>query len=415
MRTIGRSKDLTNRPTNHRIRLGEQFVKCEGARVKTIGAPGPGTRRWLSVAVVVLVLSLFVAVVPTVVRTIHTLQYRVDQLVIDYLVYRRLATAALDEPGRIRAARAFRRFHRDAAAVLDSPLFIALAARNPDLSALAERTSVAIAETDPRGRPEFRDGEGALIALRRHLNDQIRQLYRALSAVIWASLVLLLGLGLVLVELFRRNRSLLQSRDMLIAETHHRVKNNLTLVASLLSLKEQAAGDDLDLQDVRNQIDAVRHTHETLMRSDSGLAVPMRDYLRDLLHSVAGTAGTGNITVEIDAADVTLPAKHATTVGIVVNEIATNAVKHAFGPEGSHLLALTLHCQNDDAEPALRLTVRNSGRPFPERVETRGSGSLGLQLVEALVQQLNGRLSVRREPQTWFEIVFPAPDQVGCG
>jgi two-component sensor histidine kinase len=194
----------------------------------------------------------------------------------------------------------------------------------------------------------------------------------------------------------------------LMKETHHRVKNTLALVASLVSIKESSLEGEVDLSDLQRRIAAVERVHEMLSRSDTGLAVPMKPYLEELLSSATSSVSIPGIESRVSIEAVTLPAKKAVALGIIVNEAVTNAAKHGLRGAGPHVLEVTLQ-QHRDGRKAV-LTVSNSGRPLPQDFAVENAASLGMQLISGLVEQLSGNLEMRSEPQTALVIEFPLSD-----
>jgi two-component sensor histidine kinase len=248
--------------------------------------------------------------------------------------------------------------------------------------------------------------------LDRFMHEHSQQQYRSLQTGIWAALVLLVGMAGILARLYFQNRQLatslntaLEAKSQLIRETHHRVKNNLALVASLVSIKESSLGGEVDLSDLKRRIGAVEHVHGLLSRTDAGLRIPMKDYLETLMASVMSSVSLPDVEYRVSSDPIDLPAKKATAVGIIVNETVTNAVKHAFGDKGPKTVEVSLS-RAADARRAV-LTVANSGRPLPEDFDVEDRTSLGMQLVSGLVDQLSGTLEIRTRPETAFVVTFP--------
>jgi PAS domain S-box-containing protein len=197
----------------------------------------------------------------------------------------------------------------------------------------------------------------------------------------------------------------LQERDRLMSELNHRVKNNLSLVASLISLKQDALGDTVDLSDIARQVDAIRSIHEELQMSPHVDRIEFAPYVRDLVtRTMPPEAGAG-VDIDLDVGEHTLPSKTATTLGLIINELATNAVKHGFTPGAENRFSLSFHLDDDAREYVL--TVSNSGAAFPDEVDLREPSTLGLQLVQALTGQLHGTIHLERSPHPVFTIRCP--------
>lgn len=209
------------------------------------------------------------------------------------------------------------------------------------------------------------------------------------------------------LELSKANRRLVvmvRQRDLLLREVNHRVKNNLLMVHSLLSLRESAA--NLDLTDVKNQVISIGLVHELLHGGEDITRVDAREYVSRIMDSVFGQGAT----VEMNVDPVELPASLAVPVGLLVNEIATNASRHAFVDGFEHVFSLELTADHG-AGGFYVLTASNTGRRFPSGIEPATASTLGLRLITALVGQLGGTLDLHREPITRFIIRFPIRDE----
>ena len=204
-----------------------------------------------------------------------------------------------------------------------------------------------------------------------------------------------------------RLQKALDEKNQLMRELNHRVKNNLHMVSSLISLKEAAVGDQVDLSDIETQVNTIAIIHEKLQKSENAGMIDFEPYVRDLLSSVFGSHAAAPVDLDLRIDQVHLPARAATTLGLIINELATNAAKYGFSPQGPRRFTVELETENRD--DAYTLTVSNTGRRFPDDVDLDRAESLGLQLVHALTAQLDGSVEVKRDPETTFIIRFPAP------
>ncbi len=272
----------------------------------------------------------------------------------------------------------------------------------------------------PGGVKWSTDGDGiafdaagrALMQLDARVGSLIRAQAAALRTGVWAVLALLVGVMVILMWLNSQNHRLLASlnnaleeKNLQIQETHHRVKNNLALVASLINIKEASAGADVDLTDLRSRILAIRTVHDNLARGDSGGEVEMSSYVGNLVEAVVNSLPATRIEADVQVPTLRLPAKQAVAVGIVINEVATNAAKHAFAQEETN--RLSVHMEPSEDGKRIRLSISNSGPPMPVHVDVDNPASLGLELVRTLVRQLRGTIQILREPQTTFVMTMP--------
>lgn len=195
----------------------------------------------------------------------------------------------------------------------------------------------------------------------------------------------------------------LNEKDAIMKELNHRVKNNLALVSSLISLKERDGAAYLD--DLRSQIDAIGFIHEKLYETDNATMIPIRSYLERMLPSVFSLGNHSDVEIRLDVPEMNIPTKTAVSIGLIVNELATNAIKHGFAPPEPPRFTVALSCPA--VEDTCVMSVGNSGRPFPESVEIGHTDTLGLRLVADLVSQLDGSIELHRTPSPTFRIHFP--------
>jgi two-component sensor histidine kinase len=160
----------------------------------------------------------------------------------------------------------------------------------------------------------------------------------------------------------------------------------------------------------QNRVRSMALIHEKLYRSDNAAGVSFSDYVRDLTKSLLRSYGvsTGAVTVTVDTNDITLGMDTAVPCGLIINELVSNSLKHAFpdGPGGEITIAMTRE-RRDGGAPRFRLTVADSGPGFPEEIDFRRTESLGLRLVCTLTNDLDGSIDLVPAAGTKFEITFP--------
>lgn len=197
-----------------------------------------------------------------------------------------------------------------------------------------------------------------------------------------------------------RLRASVAEKELLLREIHHRVKNNLSIVESIISLQADDARDTR-FEEIFNQLSKRIHSitliHEKLYRGRNLDRIEAQTYLRDLVHFIVDSIGTAVESPVIDVDELSLTSKAALSVGLILTELCTNAVKYGKGGVAIRLVRLA-----DDLE----LSVQNDGSLPPEGLRS-GSG-LGLRLVEALSGQLDGTWRAESGPPVRFVIVFPA-------
>lgn len=202
-------------------------------------------------------------------------------------------------------------------------------------------------------------------------------------------------------------RASLREKEILLREVHHRVKNNLQIISSLLHFQAKRVKHPDDLaafEDTRQRLRSMSLVHERLYRSSDLSAVGMPDYLSGLAVAVQQSqAGRGHVTVTVACDPLRLPVDIAMPLGLLANELLTNVLKHAFPDDrpGRAELRFT-------AEAArLTMTVRDNGCGLPSPQLPDSAASFGWQLVRALSDQLGGTLSVAVDQGTQVTLHVP--------
>jgi len=176
-------------------------------------------------------------------------------------------------------------------------------------------------------------------------------------------------------------KSALEEKQNLIKEMNHRVKNNLAMVASLISLKEASVEHSIDLSDVVNQIHAIKLVHEQLYSTEDATHTDLSTYLREILNSIFSSFPETGVQLETDLQSILVPS----TI-----EIATNAVKYGFGATAAADSFKTSLHEAPSGSGSFVYTLTNSGPPFPAELDPASAETLGLQLITLLVDQLKG-------------------------
>lgn len=198
--------------------------------------------------------------------------------------------------------------------------------------------------------------------------------------------------------------------ESLIRELHHRVKNNLQVVSSLMSLQSNRLDDDKAkqaLEEGRTRVDAMAMIHQKLYLDNELAAVDMSDYLKNLSLSLANSFGFDNTNVRttIELPGKSMDIDRAIPIGLIVNELLTNAFKHAFKDIAHPLISISL---KQTEEKTIELKVADNGKGLQPAADLKKSGSFGMKLVHTLVDQLNGELSLKQNPGTVFTIAIRA-------
>jgi PAS domain S-box-containing protein len=198
----------------------------------------------------------------------------------------------------------------------------------------------------------------------------------------------------------------LREREVLLSEVHHRVKNNLQLVSSLLALQARGAGADAQhaLIEGQRRIDSIALVHEQLYGSRNLSAVNLARYAEALVPELCHASGAAErIELLLRLEDVELHPERAVPCGLVLSELVTNALKHAFPGERRGQLTVQLERL---PRARLKLTVKDDGVGLGRDFPIRGGTSLGLDLVAIFAKQLDAEVLVQREVGTSFVLTF---------
>ncbi|WP_276482999.1 histidine kinase dimerization/phosphoacceptor domain -containing protein [Paraflavitalea pollutisoli] len=203
-------------------------------------------------------------------------------------------------------------------------------------------------------------------------------------------------------------QKLLEEKEWLIKEIHHRVKNNLQIVMSLLntqsSFLESAKAKDAILQS-QHRMYALSLIHQRLYQTDNLAVIAMRSYIGELVGYLReGLQKPGKIHFVLEVDDMTLDTAQAVPIGLILNETITNALKYAFPGTRAGLITVRL---NKAGEDLLRLEVTDNGVGLATGIDLLDSNSMGMNLIQILTRQLEGELRFSRHGGLSVEVVFP--------
>jgi PAS domain S-box-containing protein len=207
----------------------------------------------------------------------------------------------------------------------------------------------------------------------------------------------------------KRTQSMLEKslaeKELLLKEIHHRVKNNLMIISSLLSLQSRQVKDreTMDLfRESENRTRSMALIHERLYRSEDLKNIDLAEYLGRLASEIFRSySADSRIRLNLEIDELKVDVETAVPLGLIVNELLTNAVKHAF-PDGEGTVTVSLSKRNG----TVTLEVSDDGAGFPEDIDWESSPSLGLQLVRSLTEQIDGKVEMISDGGTTFRIIF---------
>jgi PAS domain S-box-containing protein len=201
----------------------------------------------------------------------------------------------------------------------------------------------------------------------------------------------------------------LKEKEILLKEVHHRVKNNMAVISSLLGLQAEYIDDKkyLDMFNESNsRIRSMALVHEKLYKSEDFSHIDVRDYIETLAQSIKSTfAGDADISSMIEVEDVQLDIDVLIPCGLIINEILTNAYKYAFNNHESPEINISIFKADKEN---VQISISDNGKGFPEGFDLSKSRGLGLKLVNILVKQINGKFDVKSTQGVAFTITFPA-------
>ncbi|MCC6398659.1 MAG: PAS domain S-box protein [Bacteroidetes bacterium] len=198
----------------------------------------------------------------------------------------------------------------------------------------------------------------------------------------------------------------LHEKEILLKEIHHRVKNNLQIISSLLNLQAESLKDPADralFMESDGRVRSMALIHERLYKSDDFAGVDFKEYIESLMVSLMHTLGRGGVSYQVDVEGVRLSIDEAIPCGLLINELVTNALKHAFPNGRTGQITVSLRHERPGM---LVLEVRDNGVGIPEDVRPEETKSLGLHLVSLLTAQLQGELEIVRGEGTLFRVRF---------
>lgn len=237
----------------------------------------------------------------------------------------------------------------------------------------------------------------------------------------------------VFVDLFRKTRTLatmnrameteieerlkqlkasLKEKDILLKEVHHRVKNNLQVISSLIDLQADRLPDAevrTLFRDTRDRVRSMALVHEKLYQSEDLAHTELAAYVRNVMKELFLAHGpvSSKITLRMELEPVFLPVDMAIPCGLILNELATNSLKHAFAGRESGAIDIEL---KSAGTKSVRLLFRDDGKGLPDGLDWHAADSLGLRLIRMLSQQLHAELTMRNGAGTTFELSFDVQD-----
>lgn len=210
-------------------------------------------------------------------------------------------------------------------------------------------------------------------------------------------------------EAEQKMRASLKEKEILLKEIHHRVKNNLQVVSSMLWIQSKYITDEkarLFFQESRQRVESMSLIHETLYRSRELTGIDFRKYVDSLVANVIALNNQLNdVEIILDIGGVFLDINHSIPCGLILNELITNSIRHAFTDGSNGKIVISMHRHEGDG---IYMSVTDNGVGLPDTMNFRTTKTIGLQIVMALVKQIDGVIDIDRRGGTSFRIAFPA-------
>ncbi len=192
-----------------------------------------------------------------------------------------------------------------------------------------------------------------------------------------------------------------EEKETLLSEIHHRIKNNLAIISSVLQLQEMNTSNAEAikcLKDSRMRIKSAALLHEMLYQKDSPDKVSVKKYLNEMFNDINNSIGNKEHKLNITGEDASLLIHNAIPAGLLFNEIFTNSIKHGFKniPQGE----IDITIKNKETHTEFEIT--ENGGPFPDEITVEDSHSTGLMLIKNFTEQLKGNIQLRKTPKTKY-------------
>ena len=202
----------------------------------------------------------------------------------------------------------------------------------------------------------------------------------------------------------------LREKEILLHEVHHRVKNNMQVITSLLKIQSGYVQDDdvrKMFEECQNRILAMSLVHEKLYKSQDIASVDFKEYIKTLLHDVFWSYGygfgTGRIKLKMNIDDISFGVSDATSCGLIINELVSNSLKHAFPDGRSGEVSVSLHSNGKDK---FELVVGDNGVGMQQHRDFRSVETLGMHLIILMAEdQLKGTIELDTTDGTKFKVV----------
>lgn len=204
-----------------------------------------------------------------------------------------------------------------------------------------------------------------------------------------------------------RLNQLLQEKEWLMKEIHHRVKNNLQIVSSLLNTQSSYLTNEdalTAIRDSQNRMEAISIVHQKLYQSENLSTINLENYIEELAQNIQNSFhAAGRVRFSFELEYIYLTTADTVPLGLILNEAITNSVKYAFAPGETGMISISMSATR---EGQYRLVVKDNGKGLPKHFDAKNCSSLGINLMVGLTEQLNGKFSIISDNGTVVTVIF---------
>ena len=252
--------------------------------------------------------------------------------------------------------------------------------------------------------------KGEILEVKFNINGKCKILELTITPIYLKDKNIVFGVGNDITDRKKAENEILRSlheKELLLREIHHRVKNNLQIISTLLTLQSSQSKknnvNDL-YRESQNRIQSIALIHENLYHSEDLAHINFKAYAKGLITDLFDSYGVNasKIKLNLQIEEVTLGIETAIPCGLIINELVSNSLKHGFNNNETGLVSVVLHKLD---KGTYALNVSDNGAPFLNGLDVLSNDSLGLELIKSLVDQLDASLSFNKESKE-FEIIF---------
>ena len=193
----------------------------------------------------------------------------------------------------------------------------------------------------------------------------------------------------------------LKEKEVLLKEIHHRVKNNLQLISSMLNLQANYVKDKTTVECFKNSQARIRSmaiVHEQLYHNNVFSSIDLQEYVKKLSDNLAASYSSLRIDIRLECEEILVTIEDAINIGLIINEMVLNSLKHAFNGRNEGTILISLHIVNDK----LIISVKDDGSGLPKDFDILNTNTFGMQLINALINQMSGDITVKNKIGTEF-------------